>query len=251
MNEPIKESTVATIAVPVILVLYVLLTSFVTIGAGSIGVVKRFGKVTGREMSPGLNLKAPYPFESVWKADTRIQKEQVDAAAASTDLQDVSASLAVNYHLRSGSVSNIYKEVGTNYKDRIIAPAIQETFKAAAAQYTAAELIQKRAEVKQKALDGLRQRLEPRGIDVDDLSIVNFNFSASFNQAIEAKQVAQQNAEGAQFNLQQAQLDAQAQAVQKQSLSPELLQKYAIDKWNGQMPQYIGGGSVFNIPLVK
>jgi len=83
------------------------------------------------------------------------------------------------------------------------------------------------------------------------LSITNFSFSKEFSGAIEAKQVAAQNAERAKFNLEQARLDAQAQEAQKVSLSNELLQKWAIEKWDGKMPQYVGGGAIFNIPLQK
>jgi hypothetical protein len=78
---------------------------------------------------------------------------------------------------------------------------------------------------------------------------VNFKFSPAFAKAIEEKQVAQQNAERSQFNLQAAQIDAQAQQAQAVTLSPLYLQKQAIEKWDGKMPQYIGSGSVFNIPL--
>ena len=89
-----------------------------------------------------------------------------------------------------------------------------------------------------------------------NVSITNFSFSSEFSKSIEDKQVAQQNAERAKFNLERAIIDAEAQRVQKTSLSAELLRKYELDnqadaikKWNGAMPTYVGGGSVFNIPL--
>jgi len=185
------------------------------------------------------------------KLNIQVQKEQADAAASTSDLQDVTTTLALNYHLDPNHVRDIYTKIGTEYKLRIIDPAIQESFKATSAQYSATELLTKRPEVKEKVLAVLKARLETRDIIVDDVSIVNFQFSPEFTKAIEAKQVAQQQAEQANFHLQQAQKDAQAQEAQKTSLSPELLQKYAIDKWDGKMPTYIGSGSVFNIPLTK
>lgn len=220
------------------------------VGVGQVGIVSRFGKVT-REVPSGLTVKAPWPIERIVNLNVQVQKEQDDTQAATADLQDVTATLALNYNLERGKVRQVYERIGTDYKNRIIAPAVQEAFKATSAQYTANDLLTKRPEVKAKALSVLRTRLESQGITVDDLSIVNFKFSDDFTKSIEQKQVAQQNAERAQFELQKAQLDAQAQNVQKASLSAELLQKYAIDKWNGQMPQYVGGGSVFNIPLTK
>lgn len=117
-------------------------------------------------------------------------------------------------------------------------------------EFDATQLITDRPAVKAVAYEELVNRLERYGIIVQDLSITDFSFSPEFTSAIEAKQVAAQEAERAQFNLDRANLDAKAQEAQKTSLSPELLQKYAIDKWDGVMPQYVGGGdSVFNIPL--
>ena len=124
-----------------------------------------------------------------------------------------------------------------------------ETFKGSSSKYTAGEMITNRAEIKKDTYEALKSRLTRYGIVVQDLSITNFTFSSSFTKAIEDKQVAQQNAERAKFNLEAAKTDAQAQEAQRQTLSPELLQKWAIEKWDGKMPQYVGGGAVFNIPL--
>lgn len=219
-----------------------------SVDAGKVGIITRFGEIN-REAQSGLALKLPWPVEQIHYMDTQIQKQQEEATAATADLQDVSATLAINYALNRDKATHVYKEIGEDYTNRVIIPAVQESFKAATAQYTASELLTRRPEVKAKALDSIKKRIEPYGIRVDDLSIVNFAFSADFSRSIEAKQVAAQDAERAKFNLDKAELDAQAQSVQKESLSSELLQKYAIDKWDGKMPQYVGGGSVFNIPL--
>jgi regulator of protease activity HflC (stomatin/prohibitin superfamily) len=235
---------------PVVVVVLLLLLCVRTIEAGQVGVITRFGEVN-RTMQSGLAFKLPWPVESLHLMDTRIQKQQEESNAATSDLQDVSATLAVNYALNREEATRVYKEIGSEYRDRVVVPAVQESFKAATAQYTAAELLTKRPEVKQKALEVIKKRIEPYGIRVEDISIVNFSFGADFTQAIEAKQVAAQEAERAKFNLERARLDAEAQNAQKQSLSPELLQKMAIDKWDGKMPQYVGSGSVFNIPLSR
>jgi regulator of protease activity HflC (stomatin/prohibitin superfamily) len=228
-----------------------ILTSVVIVGAGERGVVTQFGKVTGRTLQPGFNIKAPWPIQGAWVESVQVQKEQVEASAASTDLQQVSSVLAVNYHLDGTKLTDIYINLSADYKNRIIDPAIQETFKAVTAKFTAAELLNKRAEVKVAADIMLKDRLDKYGIIVDDLSIVNFDFSTEFNKAIEQKQVSQQGAEQAQYNLQRAQLDAQAQQSQKTSLSPELIQKYFLDKWNGQLPTYMGTNNLMGIPINK
>ena len=253
MSEIPSPRTVAKVVYTVILValLLWLLSGITSVQAGNVGVVTQFGKVTGRELQPGLNVKAPWPFQDVAVFSTQIQKDQTDASASSTDLQQVTTTVAVNYHVDRTQVSTIYQNIGVDYKERIIDPAIQESVKASTAKYNAADLITNRASVKDSVDKLLSDRVKPYGITVDAVSIVNFNFSAEFNAAIESKQVAQQKAEQAQYGLEQAQKDAQAQEAQKESLSDALLQKMAIEKWDGHMPQYVGSGSVFNIPLTK
>lgn len=232
-----------------LIAIIMLLTSIVVIGTGKVGVITQFGRVTGRELASGIHLKAPFPIQSVTKYDIQIQKEQAEAQAATNDLQNVSATLALNYHLDSGRITDIHKNIGPGYKLRIIDPAVQEVFKAASAKFTAAQLVQNRQDVKNDAVTNIKSRLESRGIIVDDFSIINFEFSLEFAKAIEQKQVAQQNAERANFTLQQSQLDAQAQAAQKLSLTPEILQKMAIEKWDGHLPTALGQNGVFNLPL--
>ena len=186
--------------------------------------------------------------------ETRTQKEQVDAAAASKDLQEVKSTIALNYHLDGAKAVVVYQSIGVEYVDRIIAPAMQEAFKATAAQFTAEELIGKREAVKQAAYSRLKERLARYNIIVDDFNIVNFEFSADFNTAIEQKQVAQQNLERAKIEANTALTQAQGQAnAQKAlrdngSLTPEYLQFVAIQKWDGKLPNATSGVPFINIP---
>lgn len=233
-----------------VLLILAAVTSIRVVGTGQVGVVTRFGQPIA-EWDEGIHAKIPFGIERVRKFDVKVQREDAEAAAATADLQDVSAKLAVNYHLERDKVSQLYKQIGADYKLRVIEPAIQESFKQVAPAYTLSEMIQKRPEVKTKTQEVLRNRLAKYGIIIDDVSLTNFTFSKEVSQAIEDKQVSQQQAERAKYNLERAKIDAEAQNVQKSSLSPELLQKYAIDKWNGIMPTYVGGGSIFNIPLTK
>ena len=219
------------------------------VGTGQIGVVTQYGKVVGRELTEGLSLVAPYGLNDVSVYDIKVQKEVADTQASTKDLQDVTAEVVLNYRLNRGEVSKIHQTVGEYYKDKVITPALSETFKGASAKYNASELITERATLKKDVYDQLRERLGKYGIVVDDVSITNFKFSDSFASAIEDKQVAQQNAERAKFNLEAAQTDAQAQAAQAQTLSDNYLRKLAIDKWDGKMPSTVAGdGTVFSIP---
>lgn len=244
----------------VLAVIFFFIFCFRTVGAGQVGIVTRFGEVN-RVATSGIALKLPWPMEKLTKMETRVQKEEQDSTAATTDLQDVNAKLALNYALDNESALRVYKELGTDYKNRVIVPAVQESFKSASAEYTAQQLVTERPKVKAKAFEIIKARLEKYGIRVVDLSITNFAYSAQFNQAIESVQVAKQQAAKAEQDLArikveadqtiaQANAQAEAQRVQQQSLTPELLQKYAIDKWDGKLPTTnAGGDTLFNIPL--
>lgn len=244
----LTKNIVFRIVVAIIVILAVL-TSIRQVNTGQLAVVTRFGKVTDRELGEGIHLVMPFGIERVARYDVKVQKDESEVSAASKDLQDVTGTVALNYRIDAARVSQIHQEIGPNFALKLIEPALQETFKATSAKYSASELITNRSEVKNEALKGVKERLEKYGIVVDDLSIVNFKFSPAFAKAIEEKQVAQQNAERSRFNLEAAQIDAQAQQAQALTLSPLYLQKQAIEKWNGEMPQYLGNGTVFNIPL--
>jgi regulator of protease activity HflC (stomatin/prohibitin superfamily) len=259
-NENPSAGAIISGFVAILVVLFFLLC-FRTVGAGQVGIVTRFGEVN-RTAKSGIALKLPYPIERLVKMDIRVQKEQQQSTAATTDLQDVNATLALNYNLDSQSAIKVYKEIGTEYKDRIIIPALQESFKAASANYTASQLITERTAVKGRAYDVIKARLEKYGIRVVDLNIVNFNFSPEFSKAIESVQVANQRVAQAKQELEttkvQAEKDitaargqAEAQRLQQQTLTPELLQKIAIEHWDGKMPQAVGGSNIFNIPLTR
>lgn len=237
------------IVVAIVLVAIGMLTGIRQVGTGQLAVVTRYGKVSDRELGEGLHFVAPYGVDKVVRYDVKVQKDETQASAASKDLQDVTATLALNYHLEAARVKEIHQRVGPLFGLKLIDPAVQEIFKATTARYSASELITNRSEVKNEAFQGVKERLEKYGIIVDDLSIVNFQFSAAFAKAIEEKQVAQQNAERSRFNLEAAQVDAQAQQAQSLTLSDLYLQKQAIEKWDGKLPTYLGNGTVFNIPL--
>lgn len=238
------------IAAVVLLLLITFFTSIRIIGTGQVGVVTQYGRVTGRELSEGLSFVAPWGINNVTVYDIKVQKETVSSSAASQDLQDVSSEIVLNYQIERGSVSRIHQTIGATYVDKIVTPAINEIFKAASAKYTASELITERSRLKAETYETLVTRLKPYGIKVSELSIVDFKFSSNFSKAIEEKQVAQQNAERAKFNLEAAKTDAEAQRAQSETLTQEYLQKQAIEKWDGKLPTYMGGGeSVFNIPL--
>lgn len=232
-------------AIGALFLLIVILGTFKTVGAGYVGVVTRFGKVV-RTTDSGLVLKLPF-IEKVVKMDTRVQKHETDSSAATKDLQDVTARLALNYSISKETALNIYNTLGVSYADNIISPVLHESFKAATSQYTAEDLIKNRAEVKEQVLGTVKERLAQYGIVVSDLNIVNLSFSEAFDSAIEAKAVAQQQVETAKQELEKAKIEAEkvkteaaaqaeAQRLQQDTLSDLMIKKMWIEKWNGQLP---------------
>lgn len=248
-NANLSKRTIV-IALAAVVGLLLLLTAFrpfAVIGTGEIGVMTRFGQVTGQELGEGFHLKNPLDKPNIY--DIKVLKDETEAASASKDLQDVNATVVTNYQVEAGRVSELHQTVGIDYKAKLIDPAVQEVFKAATAKFDATELITNREVAKANAYELLRNRLETYGIIVRDLSIADFSFSADFSNAIEDAQVAKQNVERAKNNLEAARIDAQAQEVQAETLSPLYLQKQFLEKWDGNLPQYYGGDSIFNIPL--
>jgi regulator of protease activity HflC (stomatin/prohibitin superfamily) len=226
--------------------------AWTTIGAGHVGVVTRFGAVN-RVVNPGFVLKLPL-IESIYSMETRTQKEQIEALAASKDLQSVTSTIALNLHLRGENAVDVYQNIGEDYLNRIVAPAVQEVFKSTTSQFTTSDLISKREEVKRIAYTELKNRLGKYNIVVDDFNIVNFAFSQEFSTAIEQKTVAEQNREKAKIEAQTALIQAQGQADAQKilkdsgSLSPEYLQFLAIQKWDGKLPASTNGVPFIQIP---
>ncbi len=259
MNPTINSRTVIKAAVIVALVLLVVIAwPFAIIDAGERGVVTRLGAFS-RTIDPGFHIVVPL-IERVTKFEVRTQKEQTDASAASKDLQTVNATVAVNYNIDPSRVAELYVNIGTDYKARVIDPAIQEVAKAVTAKYTAEELLTKRALVTEEIHTLLSERLGTSDIDVTAVSIVNFNFSPTFNAAIEAKVTAEQNALAEENNLAAAQFQAQSIRVKSEAANNDKyiqlqrleVERAAVEKWNGVLPtQMIPGATLPFINLTK
>lgn len=231
---------------------------FRVIGAGEIGIVTRVGEVN-RVAESGLMLKIPFA-EQVVKMDTRIQKKEAKSSAVTSDLQDVEATLALNFSINKDTALKLYKEVGVNYEQNIIEPVLHESFKAGTAKYSAEGLITNRAEAKEQILAVVKERLEPYGIAIVDLNIVNLDFSTAFNQAIEEKAIAQQQVEKAKQELEKAKVEAEkkvkeaeaeaeAQRLQQSTLTDLMVKKLLIEKWDGHYPTTMAGNADFLLNL--
>lgn len=234
---------------------------WVQVGAGERGIVLNFGAVQEKVLTEGIHFKIPI-MQTVVLMDVKIQKAKTDASSSSSDLQDVDLSVALNYHIIPDKANLVYQTIGVEFKERIIDPAIQEVMKAVSARYTAEELITKRPAVSREMQESLTNRLLVSNISVDAFAIINFSFSQTFTDAIEAKQTAEQNALKAKRDLDRIKVEAQqtiaaataeaeALRLQKMNISPDLIELRkieanlkAIEKWNGILPQVTGAGAI-------
>lgn len=234
--------------------------SFFTVGPGQAGVVfDRSDGVLNQTYDEGLHFKVPY-WQDAAVFTTRVQKYSKATSAASNDLQEVETTVALNYHISRDEVHDIYKNVGPDYKSRILDPAIKETVKAVTASHDAQALIQNRSVVKDGIKTMLTERLERNHLSVDEVSIENFQFTKEFAQAIEQKEIARQKAleeknrlEAVKHRADQRRAEARGEAdairiiSEQLSQSPGYIEYLTIKRWNGQTqtirPLVEGGGS--------
>ena len=187
-----KITKFVVLGIVALLVVILAADSFATVPVGSTGILLTFGKVEdGKALSEGLHLKLPL-VQRIVSMDNRVKKLELNTEAFSKDIQTVSATLAVNYRLQAEKSFAIYKTHGTQYEQNIIVPATHEVLKSVCAQYTAEELISKRAESSDMMRDELDAKLSGMGITVTDFNSIDFDFSDEFINAVEAKQVAEQ-----------------------------------------------------------
>ena len=252
-----NANRIAIGATSIIVVFVLLLSSVTTINTGEVGIRVRFGKVVNSSTNEGVNFKIPF-IERIEKMNIKVQKTELDVSSASSDLQDVNMSLAVNYRVNAEDAKNLYKTVGQNYEDTILEPAIKESIKSVVSQYTAEELITKRSEVSKKCLETLQDKVEKYGITIDDFNITNFNFSDEFNKAIEEKQVAEQKVLTAKQELEREKIEAEkkivsakaekeANELKEKSLTDNIIKEKFINKWNGQLPKVTSSNNILDV----
>lgn len=258
----------------IIVIIVLIATCFTYIPPGNEGVkVSKISGVQDDVLTPGLHPKLSI-LESVEYTSTRTQIKNVNTAACSKDMQDVSTAIALNYRLVPGKIPWIYQNMGFGYEELVITPAVEESTKAATAKYTAAELITKRPTVKEDITANIKSRLLEYNIVVEQVSITNFNFSADYTKAIEQKQIAEQNAEKAQRDLERIKIEAEQRVTQASAEAnatklqgeanaysidvmgkalkdnPDVAQIKWIEKWNGELPFYMTSADNGNMMLI-
>jgi regulator of protease activity HflC (stomatin/prohibitin superfamily) len=265
------------IVVGVIFLLILASRAYIIVEPGNAAIIKRMGKIIGDPKAEGLAVLIPFVDKAVIM-DIRTQKLKLKAKAESKDLQSVEFEIALNYHALRSDIGVIYQKIGIDYEAKVIIPNLHEAFKNVTAKYNAEELITKRSAVSEQVKGLMVSFLIEKGFQLEALSIEDFNFSNNFTEAIERKQVAEQDALKAKHKLnevatQKQQLvetaraeaesltikaTAQAEAIRikaeaeakalellAKAAKPSALQARTIEKWDGVLPSVTGGAMPF------
>lgn len=281
MNENVrKQGKKLGVLVIVVVILFILavvgLSCVTTIPTGHTGVVTTFGSVEDYTYDAGVHMKLPW--QKVVMMDNRIQKQTVNLSCFSSDIQEVTMVFTVNYQINKANAQVIYSTIGKNYYDTVITPCITEATKVVTAKYSAEALVGERTDLAAEIEDKLTTALKKYNIEIVSTSIEDMDFTDAFTNAVEEKQVAEQNRLRAQTEAEtkkieaeaaaeverikaQAEADAaliraeaEAEANRKiaESLTDGVLYNKFIDNWNGELPMVTGAdGNLINIPLTN
>lgn len=260
----------------ILLALFIFRSTLIFIPAGSVGVVYDMGRgVLPNPMREGLNYAVPI-WQRVTLMDTRLQEYTMSMApdegalrrddsldAPTSDGQQVKVDATVIFRIDAKNAPEVYKTIGADYVDKLIRPYSRSQIRMVISRYTAPAIYsEKRQEAENIMQKELGDMLKPKNILIDKILLRTVVFSPEYSQAIEAKVIAEQKVKQAEYEVQEASQRAQAkiaeakglaeaQQLQKASLTQEFLQLEAIKKWDGKLPQVAGGSTApfINIPL--
>ncbi|MBO7662587.1 MAG: prohibitin family protein [Clostridia bacterium] len=262
------------------------LTCTATVQTGYTGIVTTFGRVEDVTLEAGFHFKSP--FQEIILMDNREQKSSFTTEAFSSDIQQVDITGSINYAINKSTAMNLFKEVGTDYFNKLVYPRMLEITKGVFSKYTAENLVANRQNLSESIRAGMHAELDAYGINVISISIENIDFTDAFTDAVEAKQVAaqkklqaeieqsqmtmetQQQAERKRINAEaeanvakinadadayalQVRSDAEAEANKKiaESLTEHLIRFNEIKAWDGKLPTYMAGQGTTTLPILN
>ena len=272
--------------IAVLVVLLVFVTCTATVETGYTGIVTTFGKVEDVTLEAGLHFKSP--FQRIIAMDNREQKTSFTTEAFSSDIQQVNIIGSINYAINKSTAMNLFKEVGTDYFNKLVYPRMLEITKGVFSKYSAENLVANREKLSQDIRDGLDKELTDYGINVISLSIENLDFTDAFTDAVEAKQVAAQRKLQAEIEQAQMTMETQQQAERRridaeaaanvakinadadaystkvrseaeaeankkiaESLTENLIRFNEIKNWDGKLPTYMAGEGSTTVPVLQ
>ena len=283
-NKSLKLLILAVAAIAIVLVLFNVCTTQVPTGYTAI--ITTFGKVEDYTLEAGFHLKSP--FQQIIHMDNREQKTSFSTQAFSSDIQQVDITGSINYAIDKSTAMTLFKEVGTDYFNKLINPRMLENTKAVFSKYTAENLVSAREQLSVQIRDNLSKEMERYGISIVSISIENVDFTDAFTDAVEAKQVAAQKKLQAEIEQEQKTMETEQQAQRQkieaeakadvlkvnadaeaystrvkaeaeaeanrkiaESLTDELILFTQVNRWNGELPSVVSGAAAGALPILS
>ncbi|MBR4931579.1 MAG: prohibitin family protein [Alphaproteobacteria bacterium] len=225
------------------------------IDTGYRGIKTRFGEVVGEPLSEGIYFYNPITTD-IKPIDTKVQRLSLKMSSYTKDVQQADLSVTVNSSVDDNSAHLLYKEIGMDYKTKVVAPQILKAVKDTIGKWEADLLVSNREKASDEILKSLKESLEPAHILVQGVVIEDINYSTQFERAIEEKQIATQDAikaknktkqieEEANQKILSAKAEAESMRIRSQALSQNqnLVAYEAVQKWDGKLPVNIYGSA--------
>ena len=253
---------------------------------GYTGILTTFGRVESYTLDAGFHFKSP--FQKVVLMDNREQKTSFKTQSFSSDIQQVDIDGSINFSINQATAMNLYRQVGTSYFNTLVMPRLLENTKAVFSKYTAENLVAARETLSRTIRDQLSSEMERYGINISSVSIENIDFTNSFTDAVEQKQVAAQKKLQAEIEQEQKTMETQQQAERQRitaeaeaavkkieadaaayatrvkaeaeaeanqkiaaSLTDSLIKWQQANNWDGKLPTYMAGESSASLPILN
>ena len=231
-----------------------------TVDTGHRGIKTSFGQVEGPPLAEGLNFVNPFTT-SIHPMDVRIQRWDGKTEAYTRDVQEATVEFTLTYKLRPEAAADVFRTVGPDWASKLVGQQVYQHLKNVIGQWDAVDLISNRQKANDDAQVAIVAALAQSNVDVTGFSITNFEFSRAFNEAVEAKVIAQQRAQEAQNRTEQIKQEAQQKVIaataEAQSMkiradalqqNPKLVSWEAVQKWDGKLPVNMYGQAA--IPFI-
>ena len=262
-HTPLKAASIVSLVFALLVPLGVgFYSTFRTIPAGNVGVTTLFGAVRSNPLPEGFNVTIP--LVEVTNMSVQLQKHVATYTAATKDMQTVHVDMVLNYRLEAANAPAVFQQTGVNYEAVVIDPAAQEVLKAETASHDASDLLMNRPKVMEAVHKNLKVWLNKYHFILEEVAITDIKFDPTYQHAIEEKQRQQQIAQQREYELLQAQkeaeiaaakakgladsrkIQAEAEAIYNQkvaaSITPEIIKMEYLKRWNGELPRVDGSG---------